>query len=419
MKSLLSNRHTELIEKRIGALPKIFIAENLQGKIATMLASHLANQTKLLLVADAHTWQAVGARVAAELAEVFNLEHFIYAEPPLASLQEAEKLAGMAAQAQADFIFIVGSGSLNDISQYAAHLCARPYGIFATAPSMNGYASATASLEVHGHKTSFCAPLPAIIFVDGEVMARAPQRLIQAGLGDALARSTAQSDWLLSHLLLDTPYDTLPFEICQKHEHHMLADVARLARRELPTMLALSEWLLLSGLGMSYIGTSAPASQGEHMLVHALHMRRDASQVAHYHGEEVGVATLYMAALQEHMLECLPQLASLEFPKQEMQTLFGEQTAASMHALYQKKKAWIPSQPAMQARLQQKWPDIAGEIRRVQLPEHHIRHALSSIGAATNPIDLLWRGDCLDGARQLARFTRDRFTFLDLYASIH
>ena len=38
------------------------------------------------------------------------------------------------------------------------------------------------------------------------MLAAAPPRLIRAGLGDSACRSTAQADWLLSHMLLDRPY---------------------------------------------------------------------------------------------------------------------------------------------------------------------------------------------------------------------
>ena len=51
--------------------------------------------------------------------------------------------------------------------------------------------------------------------------------MIRSGLGDSLCRATAQADWLLSHLLLDLPYRTMPFVLLAEDE----ADAASRRRR--------------------------------------------------------------------------------------------------------------------------------------------------------------------------------------------
>ena len=55
-------------------------------------------------------------------------------------------------------------------------------------------------------KKSVQAQGAAAVFVDLEVFAAAPPRMIRSGLGDSLCRSTAQADWLLAHRLLATGY---------------------------------------------------------------------------------------------------------------------------------------------------------------------------------------------------------------------
>jgi glycerol dehydrogenase-like iron-containing ADH family enzyme len=69
---------------------------------------------------------------------------------------------------------------------------------------MNGYASMNAAITVDGNKKSLPAASPQGVFMDLTVLAGAPARMIRAGLGDALCRSTAQADWLLSRHLLGT-----------------------------------------------------------------------------------------------------------------------------------------------------------------------------------------------------------------------
>ena len=101
-------------------------------------------------------------------------------------------------------LIAVGSGTINDLCKYAAHLDRKPYAVFGTAPSMNGYTSANAAITVNGLKKSLAATMPAGVFLDLAVLAAAPPRMIRSGLGDSLCRPTAQADWLLSHRLTAT-----------------------------------------------------------------------------------------------------------------------------------------------------------------------------------------------------------------------
>ena len=117
------------------------------------------------------------------------------------------------ASADADALVAVGSGTINDVCKYAAAKDGKRYAVFATAPSMNGYASKNAAITIDGHKSSLAAASPVGVFMDLAVLCAAPARMIRAGLGDSLCRSTAQADWLLSHHLLGTPYRHAPFAL--------------------------------------------------------------------------------------------------------------------------------------------------------------------------------------------------------------
>ena len=120
--------------------------------------------------------------------------------------------------AGADALVAVGSGTINDLCKYAAAQDGKPYAVFATAPSMNGYTSKNAAITVEGHKKSLAAAAPVGVFIDLAVLAAAPARMIRAGLGDSLCRSTAQADWLLSHHLFATPYRRAPFVLLADDE---------------------------------------------------------------------------------------------------------------------------------------------------------------------------------------------------------
>ena len=108
--------------------------------------------------------------------------------------------------------------------------------------------------------------------MDLAVLAAAPARMIRAGLGDSLCRSTAQADWLLSHHLFGTPYRRAPFALLAEDEPALLDDPEALLRGDPDAMRALARTLVLSGLGMTICDGSYPASQGEHLISHYIDM---------------------------------------------------------------------------------------------------------------------------------------------------
>src|SRR5690606_14715774 len=136
---------------------------------------------------------------------------------------------------------------------------------------------------------------------DLDVMAAAPRRLIASGFGDSLARATAQTDWLMAHLLLGKPYRETPFMLLADDEDAMISSAAALRAGDVAAVELLVRTLVMSGLGMPLCGGSYPPSQGEHLIAHYIDMRgRNLPQA--YHGEHISVTTLTMARLQERML---------------------------------------------------------------------------------------------------------------------
>ncbi len=129
-----------------------------------------------------------------------------------------------------------------------AHATGKPYVVFGTAPSMNGYTSLNAAITVRGHKKSLPAQAPAGAFLDLSILAAAPVRMIRSGLGDSLCRATAQADWLLSHLLFDLPYRTMPFVLLAEDEPELFPSAEELVNGDLDAMEKLVRTLLLSGL---------------------------------------------------------------------------------------------------------------------------------------------------------------------------
>src|SRR6185295_10095765 len=138
--------------------------------------------------------------------------------------------------ASADALIAIGSGAINDVCKFASAQDKKPYAVFATAPSMNGYTSVNAAITEHGHKKSLPAQAPSGAFFDLAILAAAPPRLIRSGLGDSLCRATSQADWLLAHLLLDKPYRQLPYALLKDDEKPLFDQSAALMAGDIAVM---------------------------------------------------------------------------------------------------------------------------------------------------------------------------------------
>ena len=305
----------------------VAIERSLRGVEADLVAG-LGLGRRFAVVSDAATRAALGARVERALTPLGTIVPVVLDAEPHADVQTGEVIR--AACAAADALVAVGAGTINDLCKYAAAADGKPYVVFATAPSMNGYASINAAITVDGHKRSLPAACPVGVFMDLEVLASAPVRMIRAGLGDSLCRSTAQADWLLSHLLLGTEYRRAPFELLAADEPALLGDPAALLRGDLHAMRSLARTLVLSGLGMTLCGGSYPASQGEHLISHYIDMFAPATRGKFFHGEQVAVATLTMARIQEDVLaRGSPRVVPSPVTRADLRRRFGPEVGES------------------------------------------------------------------------------------------
>jgi glycerol-1-phosphate dehydrogenase [NAD(P)+] len=397
----------------VSPLRDIVIDRNL-GPRASQLIAGLGLSSRLAVVMDPETQRVLGEQVTRSLETGAEVTRVVLEHRPHPDLEAVQSV--IAASADADALVAVGSGSINDIVKYAAHVAGRPYVVFGTAPSMNGYTSVSAAITEDGLKKSLPATLARGIFLDLDVMATAPQRLIAAGFGDSMARSTAQVDWLLSHLLLGTPYREAPFMLLREDEDALVASAEALGRGEVAAVELLVRTLVLSGLGMTLCGGSYPASQGEHLIAHYLDMRGENLPFA-YHGEHIAVTTLTMARMQETLLaRPVLRLRCLNETEADYIDVFGAELGASC---WQACAAKILDEEAVEAinlRLADQWPEIRERVRAAARPVAEIERAMVAVGAPTSPDDVGIPADFYEDAVTQARRIRDRFTTLDLAA---
>jgi glycerol-1-phosphate dehydrogenase [NAD(P)+] len=391
----------------------IVLAESLAG-IETELVGRLALGRRFAVVSDPATHEVLGARVESAVASLGAIESIRLPDRPHPDDATAAKLR--AATAAADALIAVGSGTINDLCKYVAAQDGKPYAVFGTAPSMNGYTSGNAAITVAGLKKSLPARAPAGVFLDLGVLAAAPARMIRSGLGDSLCRPTAQADWLLSHLLRGTAYREAPFALLAEDESALFDGAATLMAGDLTAMRRLARTLVLSGLGMGIAGGSYSASQGEHLISHYVEMVGAPGSKESFHGEQIGVTTLTLARLQERILarDEAPVLRPTAIDADDVLAHFGPETGAACLREFAAKALSPADADSLNERLALQWSTLRRRISDIHRSSTSLARTLAAAGAPTRPADLGWPAEFYRTALRRARQIRSRYTFLDL-----
>ena len=312
----------------------------------------------------------------------------------------------------ADFIIALGSGTINDICKYASFLGKKEYISFPTAPSMNGYTSSNASITLNnGIKKSLTAHLPKDIYVDIDIVTNAPQRMINSGFADFICRSSARADWLISHFLLGTPYNELPFFITHPSEQALLDNYRGLMHRDVSSIMALMQALILSGIGMLIVGSSHPASQGEHIVAGVTELLDSYSFL---HGERVGVATVCMLKLQKYICALKPVIGTTSLSETTLHKYFSRSCADEFCTTLSKKHIDFKKAECLNDKINKKWGQISEIFEEKVLDSVRLKNVLSYLGAPNMPEHVGWSTNRYNEVANLAFATRDRFTFLDV-----
>jgi len=389
----------------------IVIRTTLDGAEAELVAARHGGQS-LTIVSDRYTHEALGARVrrALEGAGVAVREHVW--ERPVCSAEGVEAIR--AATGGTDAVIAVGSGTINDTVKYACFLDDRPYSVFPTSP-MNAYTTGTASVSFDGFKHSITCRGAKGVFFDLSVLARCPPRLISAAFADVICRTTAQVDWLLSHLLLGTPYVETPYTLLAIDEGEMIARAGDMRAEDVGALALLTRISAIMGLGTSFSETTHSGSMHEHMISHYIDMFAGEAHPGSSHGEQVGVASVTMSALQNETFgrESPPRLRATDIPEARLRERFSSEMADKLVAETRAKALTEATADALNERLDRDWPELRARIAAAMLPFETLRGAMRAAGCQTTATELGLAPDFYREAVADARWIRDRFGTLD------
>ena len=255
----------------------------------------------ILLVADKNTLKAADG-IEQSLKD-FNVEYKIYDNLRVATMEHVNEIEKAVAGRDIS-ILSVGTGSLNDICRLASARQKKRMCIFATAPSMDGFASYGAPIVNNGFKSTYPAKSPEVIIGDTRVLAAAPNELKSAGFGDMIAKYVGLIDWQISALLTGEYYCERIAALTRGATDELVSLADRVTINDEHTAGKIFEALLKTGIGMSFAKNSRPASGSEHIVAHLMECieLRDGI-IPNFHGDDVGVCTLEMLKYYNNLAE--------------------------------------------------------------------------------------------------------------------
>ncbi|WP_352128659.1 iron-containing alcohol dehydrogenase [Mesorhizobium sp. dw_380] len=394
----------------------IELLETTEGREADLIAP-LRLGSRIAVVSDVNTFEVMGRRVAKALRTVADIDEIVL--PDGLDCEETTVELVREKTRYADGIVAVGSGVLNDSCKHATFLDGRPYAVFGTAASMNGYGASTASVTLaSGLKISLPSHAPRGIFLDLGVSAAAPSWLSAAGLGDSLCRSTAQLDWWASHRLFGTYYSDVPYRLQAGDEEPMLAHASGLASHDVTAVGHLQRVLTLCSMGVCFAGVSHPGSMGEHQISHWVDMFAREHHPGTTHGQQVGVASLVMARMQAMLLDMEepPRAKPTLIDEAAMLGRYGAQLGPLCIAEMRKTALDHRATEAFNRKLEEIWPALRRELRPMAMPVGRMEAALKAAGGPVTGTELGLPRELWHDAIRYSREIRGRWSFVNLAA---
>ncbi len=268
---------------------------------------------KPFIICDKNTYE-IAAKKVSEVLSQENIPHTVFVVPQgdLKKLEPDERALGsiaMTYDTTCDMIIAVGSGVINDLSKVFAFDLNVPQMIVGTAPSMDGFASNSASMVVNGVKTTLYNRCPAAIVLDIDIMRNAPMRMLWAGLGDMVAKYISLCEWRIARIVIGEYYCEHVAQLMRNALKRIMAASDGLKDRSVEAVQAVSEGLVLSGMAMSFAKVSRPASGLEHYFSHMWEMLAlERHEVSELHGIQVGVGTYLTMKIYEDIKKLNPSM---------------------------------------------------------------------------------------------------------------
>ena len=272
-------------------LPRlIVVGEKNIGKIGNFLKS-LNDAKKVSLISGSNVKKIVQKKIDESLASS-NIKKSWYLSKinDAKSIKEIEKKIR---KNKTNLLIGVGGGRSVDIAKMIAFNLGKPFVSIPTSASHDGIASPFVSVK--GEKPhSMVATAPLGVFVDVDVIKRAPKKLLASGCGDLIAKITAVHDWQLGNSKTGEYYGRYSAHLALMSAKILIENSSRFAKKG-PDVREIVEALISAGVASCIAGSSRPCSGAEHLFSHAVDKLEPGVGL---HGEKCGIGAIMIAKLQ-------------------------------------------------------------------------------------------------------------------------
>lgn len=376
---------------------------------------------KALLISDSITWDIAASKVADVLAEQnFAFKPYVVTGRIIPDEQMVGNIV-IQAERDVDVILTVGSGVLNDLGKFVSFKLGIENVVVATAPSVDGFASRHAALVIDKLKISYDTACPQAIIGDVDVLKAAPMPMIMAGWSDLMGKYSALSDWKIGRIVTGEYYCDVIHEMVYQAVQTCRDNIDKIKARDPEAIQYIMEGLVLTGIAMSFVGNSRPASGSEHHLSHCWEMTALAeNKKLAPHGVQVGVATTLITSLYKKLA-----VTPIDFVKavslasqfdeaawqHTMQQYFGSSAQGLINEIQGDQRYAAAKRVARIEKLQENWPDIQRILETIPSSEE-IRTLLRGAEAAALPQDISLTAQEAAASVRMAKEVRAKYSIL-------
>ena len=272
-------------------LPRqIVVGEKNIGQVGKFLRS-LSNPKKVSIISGKNVKKIIGKEIDQSLknSKIMSVWH-------LARTNEEKETILVQRQVKAaktDIIIGLGGGRSVDIAKLCAYNLKKSFVSIPTSASHDGIASPFVS--VRGEKPhSVVATAPLGVFVDLDIIKKAPRRLLASGCGDLMAKVTAVYDWELGRDKMGEYYGRYSANLASMSAEILIESAEKFSKKGVDVRVIV-EALISAGVASCIAGSSRPCSGAEHLFSHAIdHLKFGIG----LHGEKCGIGSIMIAKLQ-------------------------------------------------------------------------------------------------------------------------
>ena len=385
------------------------------------------------IVADDHTWHALGQRVHQALSERGYAVQAVILPPGSTGevLPDEEQIAHLLWHAgspgeERPVYLAAGSGTITDLTRFVSHRTGCPFLSLPTAASVDAYASRNAPLILRRLKQTAQCHTALAILADLPTLAQAPHRMTASGFGDLLGKYTCLVDWELAGLLWDEPYRADIAEDNRALLPDLAAQADAIGHDEPKAIEGLFQGLLISGHAMVRMGNSRPASGAEHHLAHYWeNLRLRQGRVPPLHGASVGVGAVLIAEAYAQLRTLTQSDVRATLERTPVPT--PDEQRAEIVAAYQDTYDLVYAShasfldPDRWRRLRQRLATVWDRVLEImaQVPEPAwLADCLRRAGAPATPEELGLSSEEVQAGLRAAHYIRDRFTVRKLQIAL-